>query len=154
MYQNYGTVAWNNEQLQDITARYVLKMKSGIDGFPMLTEYIIKGHTTIENLAYDLYGNCDYAWVIMLANNIVNPFTDWLMTDDELAEYIDNVYGDAKWDVHHYELNGLIYWEPIMGSTPVTNWAYEYDKNEAKRKIQIVPKVYLNTLLEQIDSAG
>ena len=47
-------------------------------------------------------------------------------------------------DIHHYELDNIIYYEPVMGSTPVTNTEYEYDKNEKKRKIRVVYPSLLN----------
>ena len=61
-----------------------------------------------------------------------------------LKEYIKNKYGSHANDIHHYELDNIIYYEPVMGSTPVTNTEYEYDKNEKKRKIRVVYPSLLN----------
>ena len=150
MYNKYGTIKFNNKIIQDISTRFVLNEKRNI-GLNVFVDYIIKDWESPENIAYKLYGSCDYAWIILLANNIINPYTDWLLTNDELDEYISNKYGDKASDIHHYEANGLIYYEPVTGAVPITNSEYEYDKNEKKRKIYVVYPDALQQVLNSLN---
>lgn len=150
MYETYGTIDFNGETIQDITTRYILDAKTNEYGISMFIDYIIKDWESPENIAYDLYGSCDYVWVILLCNDIVNPFTEWLMTNEEMEDLIELKYGDHAHDVHHYELEGVIYWDPIIGATPVTNSEYEYDKNEKKRKIKAVPPDVISQIEEAL----
>lgn len=154
MYKNYGTIDYNGINIQDITTRYIISAKFNESNTSMIIDYIIKDWESPETIAHKLYGSCDYAWIILLVNNIINPYTDWLRTNDEMEEYIFNKYGSNLNDIHHYEYNGLIYYDPIIGSTPVTNSEYEYDKNEKKRKIKVIPPEYLsqveNMLLSKV----
>ena len=144
MYESYGTIVFDGKVIQDITTRYTITAKTDSQNLPLFLDYIIKCWESPENIAYKLYGSCNYAWIILLSNNIINPYTDWLLTSDELDEYIKNKYGSHAKDIHHYELDNIIYYEPVMGSTPVTNTEYEYDKNEKKRKIRVVYPSLLN----------
>lgn len=153
MYSNYGTIEFNNELIQDITKRYVLLSESTSTGNSIFIDYIIKEWKSPENIAYDLYGSCDYVWVILLCNNIINPFEDWLRTAEELDEYIKNKYGDKADEIHHYEADGVLYWTRVPGAQAITNSQYEYDRNEKKRKIKVaVPEVIsrIEEMLRQI----
>lgn len=158
MYSRYGTITFNNEQIQDITKRFVFLSESTPTGISVLTDYIIKGWKSPEDIAYDLYGSCDYVWILLLCNNIINPFEDWLRTDEEMEEYIANKYGSKADDIHHYEYEGIIYWDKpnaIIGKsvTSVTNSQYEFDRNEKKRKIKVViPSIipYIDEMLETV----
>lgn len=138
MFQYYGTIDYKTEKIQDITTRYIISAKTTTTGYPAIVDYIIKDWKSPENIAYDLYGSCDYVWIILLCNNIVNPFEDWLRTNEEMELYINAKYGDKKDDINHYELDGIIYWNPIPNAVAVTNSQYEYDRNEKKRKIQVL----------------
>lgn len=151
MYSNYGTIQFNNELIQDISTRFILNAKTSVNNVPLFLDYIIKDWESPENIAYKLYDSCDYAWIILLANNIINPYTDWLLSNDELEEFIYNKYKNRSSDIHHYEYNGLIYYEPIMGATPITNYEYEYDKNEQKRKIRVVYPELLSQVVDALN---
>lgn len=153
MYDTYGTIDFNGENIQDITTRYIMEARTNEYGISMLIEYMIKDWESPENIAYDLYGSCDYAWIILLCNDIVNPFTDWLMTNEEMEEMIELKYSTHKRDIHHYELDGHIYWTNILGATPVSNAEYEYDKNEKKRIIKAVPPDVINQIEEALRKA-
>ena len=78
----------------------------------------------------------------------INPFTDWLLTNEELEELITQKYGDKANAVHHYELNGIVYTEKTPNAIVVTNAQYEYDKNEKKRKIKVLPASVIPTIEE------
>lgn len=148
MYQYYGTIVYNHETIQDITTRFILKPKSNGFGITSFLEYLIKDWESPENIAYKLYGSCEYVWVILLCNDIINPFTDWLLTNEELEELIAQKYGDKANAVHHYELNGIVYTEKMPNAIVVTNAQYEYDKNEKKRKIKVLPANVIPTIEE------
>ena len=45
-----------------------------------------------EVLAYKVYKNQNHHWILMLANNIVDPIHDWVMQQEVFEEYIDARY--------------------------------------------------------------
>lgn len=150
MYNTYGTTTYNGMLIQDITKRYIIGATNRNRDVPIFMDYLIKDWEAPEEIAHKLYGSCDYEWVILLANNIINPYTDWLLTNYELEQYIKNKYGSKAKDIHHYELNGIIYYEPVLGSNPITNSEYEYDKNEKKRLINVVYPELLYQIQESL----
>lgn len=69
-------------------------------------EYLIKDDDTPEILADKVYDNPEAHWIILLANNIVDPQYDWPLNYKNFNNYIINKYGSieiAKTTYHHYE---------------------------------------------------
>ena len=152
MYRNYPIIEFNGDFIRDITRRVAIRdlAKTNQDSIYFL--YEIKTWKRIEDVAYDFYGTCDYYWIIMLANDIIDPFNDWLYKEEDLQDYIYKTYG--KWvnqngkriwvstagDVHHFEdkERGIIMKNAFSGGKAVSNYEYEVDRNEKKRIIKII----------------
>ena len=69
-------------------------------------EYLIKDDDTPEILAEKIYKDAEAHWLILLANNIVDPQYDWPLNGRDFQKYIINKYGsvaNAKTTYHHYE---------------------------------------------------
>jgi hypothetical protein len=69
-------------------------------------KYTIFGDDRPDNVAFDLYDDPTLDWVILLANNILNIYSEWPMPQQTFDEYLlekyatyDNLYNG----VHHYE---------------------------------------------------
>lgn len=68
--------------------------------------YDIKDGDTPETLAYNYYGNANRHWIILMTNDIVDPFYDWPLTYTNFIEYIKSKYGSvetAQTTYSHYE---------------------------------------------------
>lgn len=79
------------EVLQEISAYY---------------EYEIKDGDTPEILADKIYGNAEAHWIILLANQIVDPMFDWPMNDTAIGKYLIDKYGSietAQTTYHGYQ---------------------------------------------------
>lgn len=77
--------------LKDIAAYYVYEIEEG---------------DTPEIIAEKVYGDSGAGWIIVYANQILDPQFDWPLTDKQLQVYIKNKYGTveaSKTGVHHYE---------------------------------------------------
>lgn len=69
-------------------------------------EYLVKDDDTPEILADKVYNNPEAHWIILLANNIVDPQYDWPLNSTNFNNYIINKYGsieNAQTTYHHYE---------------------------------------------------
>tara|TARA_B100000073_G_scaffold73454_1_gene55124 strand:- start:157 stop:2220 length:2064 start_codon:yes stop_codon:yes gene_type:complete len=53
-------------------------------------------------ISQKVYGTSDYDWVILMSNNVINPYFDWPMSQPVLDDYINQKY-DAPYEVKHYE---------------------------------------------------
>jgi hypothetical protein len=99
-------------------------------------EYSVKESDTPEILAHKVYGDANRHWIILMFNNIINPFYDWPLSTDALDQYIFNKYNQntdvARSTIHHYEkqttktsvYNGLLIDEEVL-----TQIISEYELN-------------------------
>ena len=139
MLSAYPIISYNGDIITDISRRFIIKNIETEHSEDIYFEYLIKNWRSPENIAYDFYGSCDYIWLVLVINNIVDPIKDWLLPDDEIKKFIIEKYGRENiYNVHHYELNGIIYKNYVNGAKLVTNYEYENDKNEKKRKIKLI----------------
>ena len=56
-------------------------------------EYSIKDGERPEHIAERVYGDPGYHWLILLTNNIIDPYHGWYMSGSALEEYIQKKYG-------------------------------------------------------------
>ena len=76
-------------------ARNVLRrvaLTSVIDGQVAFIEYNIKDGEKPEHIANRVYGNSAYHWLVLLCNNITDPYYGWYMSQSSLEQYIQKRY--------------------------------------------------------------
>jgi hypothetical protein len=129
--------------------------------------YQIKDNETAEIIADKLYGDSNRHWIVLLFNQILNPFYEFPMSSDVLDSYILDNYGYTSFAatniVHHYEqiierstvLNGIVTDSNIDRYT-----ISEYEMNFSTNAITLrtLPTVGNSLLLSvestQLDNAG
>lgn len=94
-----------------------------------LKNYYIKGSPRPEQLAYKLYGNTELYWVLLLINNIYDPYYDWV-TDQETAyqQAIQRYrFAGGNQVVFHMDHKGEKYYNLVEHPVGTGNW---YDKGD------------------------
>ena len=126
-------------------------------------------------LSYQYYGDTIYTWTIFLVNNIVDPYWEWPLSYKDFREYMIDKYGSvetAKSKIHHYEYIARTRAEATGTSDPIPeyrleidyqtytetdvdereiiySYGYEHDLNEAKRDIQLIDAVYIQSVQDE-----
>lgn len=117
-----------------------------------LQSYYIKDGETPDIVANNIYGSSKYHWVILIVNDIVNPYEEWPRREAELFSYTESKYGTGKALLdHHYRLTSntdiMVDYDPakiISGEIEsVSNYDFELDLNESKRQIFLLNSNYL-----------
>ena len=106
-------------------------------------EYDIKDGETPEILAHKFYANSNLHWLILIANDIIDPRWDWPLTQAQLSNYITDKYGAGnEYAIKYYVTSDsaeLVVHSSYAGAKlPVTNTDYEEQINDAKRRIKIL----------------
>lgn len=116
----------------------------------MYDEYDIMDGETPEIIAEKIYGNPNYHWIIMLVNERYDYLNDFPLPQYELEAYVKEKYGvDNVYATHHYVNNaGFVVNSTVPGAYPVSNYEHEDKVNESKRRIKIVSKNLINTILK------
>ena len=73
--------------------------------FMSFTKYKIIGDERPDQVAYNVYGDEDLDWVVLLANNIINVRDEWPMSQGDFNNYLSEKYGDTGGVdlIKHYE---------------------------------------------------
>jgi hypothetical protein len=109
---------------------------------------IIDGETP-EIVAEKFYGNAQYHWIVMLVNERYDYLKEWPLTQPNLDQYIVDKYGSTANNIHHYENGkGVIVSSSYPSAVPITNANYEERLNESKRRIKIISRQLLSTILK------
>lgn len=110
---------------------------SAINNIAFYETYTIMDGETPEIVADKFYGNTLYHWIILMANNIIDPLLDWPMTTHQLQKYVEAKY-ENPYGVHHYEDEYNVTVD--TSDYPVSNYEYEDKLNESKRNIKVIRK--------------
>ncbi len=81
-------------------------LKSVLNNTSSYYVYEIDGNDTPEIVAEKVYGDSGAGWIVIYANQIVDPQFDWVLSDDAFNKYLANKYGSvatAQTTIHHYE---------------------------------------------------
>lgn len=126
-----------------------------------LETYALRDGQTPESLSYDYYGFTRYYWTILLANNIINPYHEWLKSSDDLYSYAIDKYGSAEMlrVPHHYvftDTDVRVDFDQHSGEgnmiIPVTNYEYEVAENEKKRLVKLIKKDLVEKFARQFEN--
>lgn len=162
MLNEYPKITYNGNRMTDISRRFYIENIETRYSKPIYFNYIIHNWIAPENLAYNFYGSCDYEWVILSLNNIVDPFRDWLMPDEYMRQYIEKKYGNDQYKTHHYIVDGLLYKSiPKEDQLPnngklvhniqkVSNFTYEMEQNEKKRKVKLLYPELISSIENEV----
>ncbi len=104
-------------------------------------EYSIKDGETAEIIADKLYGSADRHWIVLLFNKIVNPFYEFPLDSEMLADHILEKYdmdvNTAQSTIHHWEMittknnySGLTQLGETETSTYISEYMVDYDSGE------------------------
>jgi len=134
--------------------------------------YDVKEGETPEIIAHKLYGDSELHWVIMLINDITDRYHQWPMNTPQFLAFINDKYvnadGTSNVDgVHHYEIaqdsgdtktkievydNSALYTgdsDFYASATTVTNFEYEENEQDKKRKIRLIDPEYIGQFIDE-----
>ena len=122
-------------------------------------KYIVNHDETPEMVAFDIYGQAQYHWVVLLFNQITNPYYDWPLKNRDFYAFINDKYADPS-AVHHYEISqqsGLTTVKikvesDVAGAVEVTNLQYEEEVQKTKREIRILKPSYLGQFRTEFEA--
>jgi hypothetical protein len=134
--------------VKDITNNVRLRTAI-LENITLFDEYDIKDGETPEIVAAKIYDNSQYHWVIMLCNQRYDYVNDFPRSTRSLEEYVNEKYEEPYGTHHWVNEQGFIVQEGVPGAVPVSNYQYEDDLNESKRRIKLISPRALIQILNQ-----
>jgi len=164
----------NKEHVVDITRR--AKLSNSIANTNYLP-YTVKEGMRPEDVAYLYYGDAELAWLVLLANNIIDPYTQWPKSQANLDAFIIKEYATQSgttneavltWAQNTSLTNNIKYYKskfvsdirinhatytanPTSEWTPVRVYDYEFDLNERRRIVSLFNRDYVDQIGEMLE---
>lgn len=83
-----------------------------LKNYVLFYDYDIKEGDTPENISHRYYGDVYSYWMVLYANNIISPESEWPLTSNQFQLYLEDKYAAVSGNnaiayalstVHHYE---------------------------------------------------
>lgn len=94
-FKNLPEINYQNTLVKDITRR-VHFLKKSIENPYVFLPYTIKEGERAEDIAYHYYGDANYAWLVYLANDIIDPYHEWPLDPRTFDNYIIDKYSEQS----------------------------------------------------------
>jgi hypothetical protein len=154
-FSNFPLIEYNGVVLRNIILKSNIT-KDILLGQTLFYTYEVKDGEKPSMVAYNYYGSVDYTWLVMLSNQMVDPYFDWILSNEEFQQFIITKYGsvaaaqalvveyaDSVSD-ERYSLNTFNY---VFEGDDLDGWLvpiYAYDKefelNEQNRNIRLIDR--------------
>ena len=71
--------------------------------YTAFNKYTIEENTRPDQVANELYGSPNLDWVVLISAGITNIRNDWPLSNKDLVDYVESVYGDEMNSTKYYE---------------------------------------------------
>lgn len=134
-FTNFPTVNYNGVNSRDITRR--TNFVSSVLSSPYLfLPYTVKEGEKPEDIAYNYYGTIEATWLVLMANNIVDPYNQWALTYEHFAEYLITKYASLSGRTGY----DVIAW--LQDETILENIVYYYRKTTNGVELKVSPDTF------------
>lgn len=118
--------------ITDIFRNYKEYFKRAASNYRLRT-YYIQGNPRPEELSYQIYGNSQLYWVLLMCNDNYDPFYGWITSQEAAYQAAEQRYANAGGDqvVYHVNENGEKFWNLVNYNDDPTVW---YDKGDVAKK--------------------
>tara|TARA_B110000208_G_scaffold149671_1_gene180721 strand:+ start:355 stop:882 length:528 start_codon:yes stop_codon:yes gene_type:complete len=134
------------------------KVKANVSVFDT---YDIKEGETPEMIADKLYDDSQLHWIVLMMNNITDRYHQWPKNNNQFLSFIRDKYDNPQ-GIHHYEINQVSGDTTIKidigtdntdypTATPITNWNYEEERQDALRKIRLLDARYIEDFVAEFE---
>ena len=160
---NLSGVNGNTKEITDIWRRVKVRSKIA-NNVALFDKFDVPEGDSPETVAYKVYGDAEYFWVVTLMNNIVNRYYDWPLDEYNFQQYVEDKYANPD-ALHHYEITQSSgkqtgdgpadYTHKVEcnatepGAESVSNIEYERRLQDKKRQIKLLQPNYLNNFIDE-----
>tara|TARA_Y100001963_G_scaffold157434_1_gene253650 strand:- start:1666 stop:2193 length:528 start_codon:yes stop_codon:yes gene_type:complete len=123
--------------------------------------YDVKEGESPESIAFKLYGDTEYQWIVLLFNNITDRYHQWPLTTPQFLQFVNDKYDNPN-DTHHYEINQTSGDTTVKinigtdntdfpSATPITNIEYEQERQDEIRQIRLLDPTYVEQVTDEFE---
>lgn len=177
-FKYFHKTIYSSRSVVDITRRSNILEDVQNDPF-ILLPYTVSEDDRPEDIAFYYYGNADLVWLVYYANNIIDPYSQWPLSQDDFYKMLRKKYkeqsgetGNAiiRWTQNTLIDANILYYKNIADPElhinrdtyrlnnsiieaewePVRIYDYETILNENKRNINLIDLRYVDRFVNQL----
>tara|TARA_B110000444_G_C18657619_1_gene509171 strand:+ start:137 stop:664 length:528 start_codon:yes stop_codon:yes gene_type:complete len=145
---------------KDIFSR--VKIRSDVKGDIYSFDYYdVRDGETPEMIAHKYYDDPLLHWTILIANDIVDYYSDWPMSVQRFEQYIKDKYPNPA-GIHHYEVAQTSGDPTVMidvgmnttdypSATAISFYTYEQLLQDEKRKIRLIQPDFIEDMVKEYE---
>lgn len=122
-YDTTGKAPNQYQTVKNIMTRQKLKA-SIVEDITAYYPYFVQEGERVDTVSYNYYGTTDYAYLILLINNIIDPLFDWPLSSRDFDNYMNNKYGN----IEAAQGETKYYYQIIRAEVPQTNYSDRVDE--------------------------
>jgi len=163
LFRELPTTTFLNQKIVNLAIGVKLNQLVEQDALSFL-DYVAESGMQPDHIAHDYYEDSKYAWLVLLANKIVDPYFQWPLDTYDFDQWIKKKYGSiaaAQATTIHCEhktkkltvsADSLTVSNGVSSSDYDAIDAYTYwDRiNDNRRHLKIVNRVYLPSIDKQL----
>lgn len=168
-FGKFNKITYQGKSVTDITNSILLKYRP-MNNTTLFTYHTVIDGETAESIAHKYYGKATDHWIILLLNNIVDPYFGWVLTSQEISALVKSKYGednvgkinylfdlntrkrlDEVDQAEYVNSNGDLIKQLPAHIQPITNTDVEVEINDAKREIKILAPQYVQDFKNQFE---
>ncbi|AEJ90214.1 baseplate wedge subunit [Acinetobacter phage ZZ1] len=117
--------------MTNIFKTYTSYFKKVAANYNLIT-YYIQGAPRPEALSYELYNNTQLYWALTMANDVYDPFHDWIKSQEACYQSVAQIYDNPESViVYHVDIKGERYYNLIQYDDEPGVWYDKGDKNRS-----------------------
>jgi hypothetical protein len=176
-FLEYPKITYNSQLGTNLLVKVSL-LKKYLTSYDRFYDYVVKDGERPDMIAYQVYEDSSLDWIIYLVNNIVDPYSGWVLERKNFLAYLQDKYNTLPEKLTSVIIPSSIayyYYEGLTSDTPEyiasfdynmspetyerlgypSGWVpksiydYENEINESKRNIKLLRPVFLNEFTQQ-----
>ena len=162
-FENFPTIDYDpigtkdTKTIKDILSRVTVKTAIK-KNHALFERYDIRDGETPESVAYTMYGSASLHWVVLMFNDIIDPFYGWPLSTRNFEAYIRDKYTVPE-GIHHYEIaqsSGsdsikVKVESDVVGASAISNYDYEAAINDSKKQIKLLQDAYIGQFISDFN---
>lgn len=108
-FDNFGIMQYNNAYCRNILSRTALT-RQVLNNNTVFYPYEIKEGERPDTLSFLYYKKSSLEWLIFFSNQIIDPYYQWYLNDEQFVSFIKEKYGsiaNAQTKTKHFEINWI-----------------------------------------------
>jgi hypothetical protein len=167
-FKNFPLVYYKNRKLRNIMLKTNIAKDIFLSDTTFYT-YEVKDGEKPSIVAFNYYGSVDFTWLVLLSNQIIDPYFEWVMSNEEFDLYLAKKYGSIESaqgtiveyrdatnktvTLDTYNYFALVNPDINANMTPVYAYDKEFEVNEQKRNIQLIDAVYAEQIAIELEKS-